>query len=66
MKFSYERILTFCIKKYLNVLNRKVIFKKLTITHKNTILSLKTQVGINNNLKKFNAFWILIFQNKVK
>ena len=56
MKFSYERILTFCIKKYLNVLNRKVIFKKLTIVHKNTILSLKTQVGINNNLKKFNAF----------
>ena len=55
-KFSYERILTFCIKKYLNVLNRKVIFKKLTISHKNTISSLKTQVGINNNLKKFNAF----------
>ena len=55
-KFSYERILTLCIKKYLNVLNRKVIFKKLTITHQNTISSLKTQVGINNNLKKFNAF----------
>lgn len=55
-KFSYERILTLCIKKYLNVLNRKVTFKKLTITHKNTISSLKTQVGINNNLKKFNAF----------
>ena len=56
MKFSYERILTLCVKKYLNVLNRKVIFKKLTITHQNTISSLKTQVGINNNLKKFNAF----------
>lgn len=55
-KFSYERILTLCVKKYLNVLNRKVIFKKLTITHRNTISSLKTQVGINNNLKKFNAF----------
>ena len=55
-KFSYERILTLCVKKYLNVLNRKVIFKKLTITHKNTINSLKTQIGINNNLKKFNAF----------
>ena len=55
-KFSYERILTLCIKKYLNVLNRKVTFKKLTITHQNTISSLKTQVGINNNLKKFNAF----------
>lgn len=55
-KFSYERILTLCVKKYLNVLNRKVIFKKLTITHQNTISSLKTQVGINNNLKKFNAF----------
>ena len=55
-KFSYERILTLCAKKYLNVLNRKVIFKKLTITHRNTISSLKTQVGINNNLKKFNAF----------
>lgn len=56
MKFSYERILTLCVKKYLNVLNRKVIFKKLTIFHQNTISSLKTQVGINNNLKKFNAF----------
>ena len=55
-KFSYERILTLCVKKYLNVLNRKVTFKKLTITHKNTISSLKTQIGINNNLKKFNAF----------
>ena len=55
-KFSYEIILTLCIKKYLNVLNRKVTFKKLTITHQNTISSLKTQVGINNNLKKFNAF----------
>ena len=55
-KFSYERILTLCVKKYLNVLNRKVTFKKLTITHQNTISSLKTQVGINNNLKKFNAF----------
>ena len=54
-KFSYERILTLCVKKYLNVLNRKVIFKKLTITHKNTISSLKTQVGLVN-LKKFNAF----------
>lgn len=56
MKFSYERILTLCIRKYLNVLNRKVIFKKLTITHRNTISSLKMQIGINNNLKKFNAF----------
>ena len=55
-KFSYERILTLCVKKYLNVLNRKVAFKKLTITHRNTINSLKVQVGINNNLKKFNAF----------
>lgn len=55
-KFSYERILTLCVRKYLNVLNRKIIFKKLTITHQNTISSLKTQVGINNNLKKFNAF----------
>lgn len=55
-KFSYERILTLCVKKYLNVLNRKVIFKKLAITHRNTISSLKTQVGLNNNLKKFNAF----------
>ena len=55
-KFSYERILTICVKKYLNVLNRKVTFKKLTISHKNTISSLKTQVGINNDLKKFNAF----------
>ena len=55
-KFSYERILTLCVKKYLNVLNRKVTFKKLTITHKNTISSLKSQIGINNNLKKFNAF----------
>ena len=54
-KFSYERILTLCVKKYLNVLNRKVIFKKLTITHKNTTSSLKTQVGLAN-LKKFNAF----------
>ena len=54
-KFSYERILTLCVKKYLNVLNRKVIFKKLTITHKNTISSLKSQVGLVN-LKKFNAF----------
>lgn len=54
-KFSYERILTLCIRKYLNVLNRKVIFKKLTITHRNTISSLKTQVGLVN-LKKFNAF----------
>ena len=54
-KFSYERILTLCAKKYLNVLNRKVIFKKLTISHKNTISSLKTQVGLVN-LKKFNAF----------
>ena len=54
-KFSYERILTLCVKKCLNVLNRKVIFKKLTITHKNTISSLKTQVGLVN-LKKFNAF----------
>lgn len=54
-KFSYERILTLCVKKYLNVLNRKVTFKKLTITHKNTISSLKTQVGLVN-LKKFNAF----------
>ena len=54
-KFSYERILTLCAKKYLNVLNRKVIFKKLTITHKNTTSSLKTQVGLVN-LKKFNAF----------
>ena len=54
-KFSYERILTLCIKKYLNVLNRKIIFKKLTISHKNTISSLKTQVGLVN-LKKFNAF----------
>ena len=56
IKFSYERILTLCIRKYLNVLNRKVIFKKLTISHKNTISSLKTQIGINNSLKKFNAF----------
>ena len=55
-KFSYERILTLCVKKYLNVLNKKVIFKKLTITHKNTIGSLKAQIGLNNNLKKFNAF----------
>lgn len=55
MKFSYERILTLCVKKYLNVLNRKVIFKKLTITHRNTISSLKTQIGLAN-LKKFNAF----------
>ena len=54
-KFSYERILTICVKKYLNVLNRKVTFKKLTISHKNTISSLKTQVGLVN-LKKFNAF----------
>ena len=54
-KFSYERILTLCIKKYLNVLNRKVTFKKLTITHQNTISSLKTQIGLVN-LKKFNAF----------
>ena len=54
-KFSYERILTLCVKKYLNVLNRKITFKKLTITHKNTISSLKTQVGLVN-LKKFNAF----------
>ena len=54
-KFSYERILTLCAKKYLNVLNRKVIFKKLTISHKNTISSLKTQIGLVN-LKKFNAF----------
>ena len=54
-KFSYERILTLCVKKYLNVLNRKVTFKKLTITHQNTISSLKTQVGLVN-LKKFNAF----------
>ena len=54
-KFSYERILTLCVKKYLNVLNRKVIFKKLTISHKNTISSLKSQVGLVN-LKKFNAF----------
>ena len=54
-KFSYERILTLCVTKYLNVLNRKVIFKKLTITHKNTISSLKSQVGLAN-LKKFNAF----------
>lgn len=54
-KFSYERILTLCVKKYLNVLNRKVTFKKLTITHRNTISSLKTQVGLVN-LKKFNAF----------
>ena len=36
-KFSYERILTLCIKKYLNVLNRKITFKQLTITHQNTI-----------------------------
>lgn len=55
VKFSYERILTLCVKKYLNVLNRKVIFKKLTITHRNTISSLKTQVGLVN-LKQFNAF----------
>lgn len=55
-KFSYERILTLCVKKYLNVLNRKVTFKKLTITHRNTISSLKTQIGINNNLQKFNVF----------
>ena len=55
-KFSYERILTLCVRKYLNVLNRKVTFKKLTITHRNTISSLKTQIGINNGLKKFNAF----------
>ena len=54
-KFSYEKILTLCVKKYLNVLNRKVTFKKLTITHQNTISSLKTQVGLVN-LKKFNAF----------
>ena len=54
-KFSYERILTLCVKKYLNVLNRKVTFKKLTITHQNTISSLKTQIGLVN-LKKFNAF----------
>ena len=54
-KFSYERILTLCIKKYLNVLNRKVTFKKLTITHQNTISSLKTQIELVN-LKKFNAF----------
>ena len=54
-KFSYERILTLCVKKYLNVLIRKIIFKKLTISHKNTISSLKTQVGLVN-LKKFNAF----------
>ena len=54
-KFSYERILTLCVKKYLNVLNRKVTFKKLTITHQNTISFLKTQIGLVN-LKKFNAF----------
>ena len=54
-KFSYEKILTLCVKKYLNVLNRKVTFKKLTITHQNTISSLKTQIGLVN-LKKFNAF----------
>ena len=54
-KFSYERILTLCVKKYLNVLNKKVTFKKLTITHQNTISSLKTQIGLVN-LKKFNAF----------
>lgn len=54
-KFSYERILTLCVKKYLNVLNKKVTFKKLTITHRNTISSLKIQVGLVN-LKKFNAF----------
>ena len=54
-KFSYERILTLCVKKYLNVLNRKVTFKKLIISHKNTISSLKSQVGLVN-LKKFNAF----------
>ena len=55
-KFSYERILTLCVKKYLNVLSRKVTFKKLTISHRNTISSLQIQVGINNSLKKFNAF----------
>ena len=54
-KFSYERILTLCVRKYLNVLNKKITFKKLTISHKNTISSLKTQVGLVN-LKKFNAF----------
>lgn len=53
-KFSYERILTLCVRKYLNVLNRKVTFKNLTITHRNTINSLKTQIGFVN-LKKFNA-----------
>ena len=54
-KFSYERILTLCVRKYLNVLNKKNTFKKLTISHKNTISSLKSQVGLVN-LKKFNAF----------
>ena len=54
-KFSYERILTLCVRKYLNVLNKKITFKKLTISHKNTISSLKSQVGLVN-LKKFNAF----------
>ena len=55
-KFSYERILTLSVRKYLNVLNKKVAFKKLTISHKNTISSLKSQIGLNKNLKKFNAF----------
>ena len=55
-KFSYERILTLSARKYLNVLNKKVAFKKLTISHKNTISSLKSQIGLNKNLKKFNAF----------
>ena len=54
-KFSYERILTLCVRKYLNVLNKKITFKKLTISHKNTISSLKSQIGLIN-LKKFNAF----------
>ena len=55
IKFSYERILTLCVRKYLNVLNKKITFKKLTIFHKNTISSLKSQIGLIN-LKKFNAF----------
>ena len=55
IKFSYERILTLCVRKYLNVLNKKITFKKLTISHKNTISSLKSQIGLIN-LKKFNAF----------
>ena len=61
-KFGYDRILDLCIKKYINNLKKNIVFRKLTIQHKNVINSNLKQLDLNclnksnrNKNKKFDS-----------